>query len=206
MIAPAVGELGDDRIAAHRGSPVGAMIASGFGLVWLEWGASGMTGSASAAVRVFGLLVGFGILLWSGGQWRAAHRDHGAERQGRRRKGSVSMFSSRAFWVVAALEVVAIRGGTWAVAAAGHPEYLIVWVATVVGAHFLAFGRLFWPGFYWSGAALLAAGLAGLAVGLVGAAASDIEVTTGLMAGASLLGAGAAGAVTTQKGLAARGA
>lgn len=48
-------------------------------------------------------------------------------------------------------------------------------VATVVGVHFLAFGRPFWIGFYWVGTALIAAGIAEGMVGLVRTACSEIS-------------------------------
>ena len=53
----------------------------------------------------------------------------------------------------------------------GHREYIIAWVAAVVGVHVLGFGRHFGVGFYWLGAALIAAGIVGAMVGLVGGSA-----------------------------------
>ena len=174
------------------------MIAALFGVVWTEWGASGLPGAASGPVRVAGLVVGLVMFLWSAGQWRAARRAHEAVPTGSRREGSASIFSSRDFWVVAAAEVVAIRGGTWLIVAAGHPDYVIVWVATVVGAHFLAFGRLFWAGFYWLGTALIAAGMAGAIVGWAGGGSDGIKATAGLMAAASLFAACGSSVVTAR--------
>jgi len=162
------------------------MISAFFGVLWTEWGASGVPGAASGAVRIAGLVVGFVIFVWSAGQWRAARRERGAVPMAPPLEGPGSMFSSRAFLLVAAVEVAA----TWLVAATGHPDYVIVWVAAVVGAHFLAFGRLFWAGFYWLGTALIAAGIAGATVGLAGGGPSCIKATVGLMAAATLFVAG----------------
>jgi hypothetical protein len=70
----------------------------------------------------------------------------------------------------------------------------------VIGLHFVAFGRLFWPGFYWLGAALGTASAAGVTVGLAGGGADPIVATTALIAAASLLIAGGwtvAGAAAT---------
>lgn len=78
------------------------------------------------------------------------------------------------------------RGGTGLLGATGHAEYAVAWVAAAVGMHFLAFGRLFWAGFYWVGAALIAAGMAGAMVGVAGGGSDGITATTGLMAAASL--------------------
>ena len=100
------------------------------------------------------------------------------------------MFSSPSYRRIAIAEVVALFGGAALLGATGRHEYVIAWFATVVGVHFLAFGRLFFAGFYWLGTALIAAGLAGTVVGLAGGGLGGIEVTTGLIAAASLFVAG----------------
>jgi hypothetical protein len=66
-----------------------------------------------------------------------------------------------------------------------------VWVAVIVGAHFLLFGRAFWAGFYLIGSVLLAGGLVGLVIGLAGGSPADIRIVTGLIAAADLLVASA---------------
>jgi len=101
------------------------------------------------------------------------------------------MFSSRAFVVIAVVEVAAIRVGIVGLDVSGFEEYVIAWVALVVGAHFVAFGRLFWPGFQRLGAALVAAGCIGIAVGATGGSPGAIKAITGLLAAISLFAAGA---------------
>jgi hypothetical protein len=100
------------------------------------------------------------------------------------------MFSSGAYRLIVALEVLALFGGSLLLGSIGHREYIIAWFATVVGVHFLGFGRLFWAGFYWLGAGLVSAGIVGATVGLVGAGAGTIKGTAGLIAAASLFAAG----------------
>ncbi len=100
-------------------------------------------------------------------------------------------FSSTAFLVVNAVQIVAFAAGGRLLTSTGHPEYVIAWVAIVVGVHFLAFGRLFLTGFYWLGAALITAGLAGLLVGIAGGGPGGIKVTSGLLAASSLFSASA---------------
>lgn len=101
------------------------------------------------------------------------------------------MFSSLGYRVTVVAEVVALIGGNVVLNATGHPRYIIVWVALVVGAHFLAFARLFWAGFYWIGAALLAAAASGALVGVAGGGAHRILAVSGLIAAGSLFVAGA---------------
>lgn len=166
------------------------MVAGGFGIAWTLWGASGLAGGPAVAVRGGGIVIGALILAGSVLLQRRARR---ATRVGRRagtggRSGS--MFSSRGYRLVVALEVIALVAGGALLGATGHSEYTIAWFAGVVGVHFLAFGRLFWTGFSWLGVALLAAGAAGAIVGLAGGGSDAIRAVSGLMAAASLLAAG----------------
>jgi hypothetical protein len=169
----------------RRGALVGAAISDIVGAGWTAWGASGLSGSASATVQAIGIAVGLLLFLWTVQLCRLAPREHGSQ----------SMFASKAYRRVVAVEVVALIAGNAALVSLGAREYIIAWVAAVVGAHFLAFGRLFWPGFYWLGAALIAAAIAGVAVGLTGGGSDDIKATSGLIAAASLFVAGGRTAV-----------
>jgi hypothetical protein len=100
------------------------------------------------------------------------------------------MFSSPRYLLVVALEILAIGGGNALLGSTGLSEYVAAWVATVIGLHFVAFGRLFWLGFYVLGAALIAAGAAGATVGLADGGPDAISATSGLIAAASLFVAG----------------
>jgi hypothetical protein len=167
----------------------GAMVAGGFGIVWTLWGASGLSGGPAAAVRVSGIVIGVLILVAS---VLLQRRARGATRVGRRAAPggrSGSMLSSRGYRLVVALEVIALVVGGLLLGATGHGEYTIAWFAGVVGVHFVAFGRLFWTGFYWLGAALLAGGVAGAIVGLAGAGSHAITAVSGLIAAASMFAA-----------------
>jgi hypothetical protein len=168
--------------ASLRGALGGAMISGVFGSAWTEWGASGLSGSLATVIRVAGIVIGAGIVLWCGILWRAA--------AGGGSGGSGLMFGSRGYRLVVILEVAAIIGGNALLGASGHPDYIIAWVAAVVGIHFVAFGRLFWSGFYWLGAALISAGIAGALVGLAGGGSGAVEATSGLAAAVSLFSAG----------------
>lgn len=159
------------------------MTAALFGLMWTEWGVSGVSGSISVTIRIAGVMVVLVIFFLGARLLRSAPRESS-------KRGAGSMFSSRAYWLVVALELVALGGGAGFLGATGHYGYIIAWFAAVVGLHLLAFGRLFWVGFYWLGTALIAAGIAGSIVGLTGGGVGGVEVTSGLIAGASLFVAG----------------
>jgi hypothetical protein len=165
----------------------GAMFAGAFGIAWALWGASGLSDGAAAAVRAVGLLIGVLILAESVRLQRAARR---AERARSGAAGSDSLFSSRGYRLVVAGELIALFGGGALLGTTGHSEYTVAWFAAVVGAHFIVFGRLFWVGFYWLGAAMVAAGVAGAVVGLAGGGAGAIRAVSALIAAASLFAAG----------------
>jgi hypothetical protein len=155
------------------------MFSGVFGLAWTEWGASGISGAESTAIRVVGIVLGLIILFWSARLRRSAGEN-----------GSGSMFSSPSYRRIAIAEVIALVAGAAILGATGRHEYVIAWFAIVVGIHFLAYGRLFFSWFYWLGTALIAAGIAGTVVGLASGGLGDIEATTGLIAAASLFAAG----------------
>jgi hypothetical protein len=164
------------------------MVAAVAGVAWTLWGASGLAGSGATVVRAVGIVVGSAMVGEIARTRADALQD---EPPAVASGGSRSMFGSRSYLVVAILEVAAIVIGNKLLAATGHNDYTIAWVATVLGLHFLALGRLFFAGFYWLGLALIMAGLIGAAVGGAGGGADGIKAASGLSAAASLFGAGA---------------
>lgn len=168
----------------------GAMVAGGFGIAWTLWGASGVAGAPAVAVRVGGIVIGALIFVSGVLLQRRARRGTRVGRRPAPGGRSGSMFSSRGYRLVVALEVIALVAGGLLLGTTGHSEYTIAWFAAVVGVHFLAFGRLFWAGFYWLGAALVAAGAAGAIVGLAGAGSDAVRAVSGLIAAASLFASG----------------
>src|SRR5699024_11079745 len=49
----------------------------------------------------------------------------------------------RAYWIIVAIEAIALFAGARLLSALGHPELGVAWVAVVVGTHFYALGRVF---------------------------------------------------------------
>jgi hypothetical protein len=181
-------------VNVSRGMLAGAVTAGLFGVVWAESAAAAVSGPAPAAIRAVAGAAALVIVLWSARLWRSAAADIAPGAWAR------PMFSSPRYAAIVALQILAFGGGNALLGAIGGREYVVAWVAAVIGLHFVAFGRLFWPGFSWLGAALLTASAAGAAVGLAGGGADGIEATTGLIAAASLLIAGGwtvAGAAAT---------
>jgi hypothetical protein len=99
----------------------------------------------------------------------------------------------QAFWIVVALEVVLIIGGTQlAIRVLDMPSACLPWVAIVLGVHWLVFRMVFRENvFLWLGFFTLTCGVVGLMVALTGVAGSDslaaTAITSGLLVGIVLL-------------------
>lgn len=163
-----------------RGALVGAMIAGVFGAMWTLWGASGLGDPAALMVRLVGIVIGAGLIA---GSIRAVRKVPGTPEPG-------SMFSDTRYRVIVVAEVVAIVVGGLLLNATGYPQYVCPWVAFVVGAHFLLFGRIFWAGFAVLGGALVGAAVLGTVLGLITGDRGIVVATTALLSAAALFAAG----------------
>ena len=99
----------------------------------------------------------------------------------------------QAFWIVVALEVILIIGGTQlAIRVLEIPSASLPWVATVLGVHWLVFRMVFRQEvFLWLGCFTLTCGVVGLMVAFTGVAGSDAlaatAIASGLIVGAVML-------------------
>jgi hypothetical protein len=155
---------------AGRGAYASIALAAFFAVGWAQWAASGLTGVASITTRVISVVLGTILVVW-------------AVRQGRRASPtSRSFFTSRPYRVVVVVEAVLLVAGGAVLGALGLTSFMAVWVAFVVGIHFIAFGHFFERSFFWVGGAILAASAVGLLVGLAGLGAGAVVAGTGLIA------------------------
>jgi len=161
-----------------RGALTGSIVSSVFAVAWSFWAASGMHFFAALCVQLAATLLGLVIIIFALRRLFGSARGVSPENR--------TLFSSRAFVIVAVAEVLAIGGGNLVLTLTGQEQFRIALIAAIVGLHFLVFGRLFWTGFFWLGAAMLAVAVAGTAVGLVTDNADLILVTTGLGAATCL--------------------
>lgn len=168
------------------GARLGAMFSALVGLGWSQWGASGLSGAASVAVRIAGVVIGLALVIGCarplGGRSRFERSPRGASPDER----AQSRFALPTYLLIVVVEVFVIGGGNVVLGATGHSDFIVSWVAAVVGMHFLAFGRLFFAGFYWLGTALIAAGILGATVGVAGGGAGGIVAVSGLLTATSL--------------------
>ena len=177
---PLVSRLWEMSGHLYRGALTGAMFSGVFGLAWTEWGASGISGAESTAIRVVGIVLGPDHLVLvrspAALRWRewigvyvlvaelSTHSDRGG---GRARRRGCDPRSDRTPRIRHRL--VRHRGRNTFSGVRRDSSF---------------------AGFYWLGTALIAAGIAGTIVGLAGGGLGGIEATTGLIAAASLFAAG----------------
>jgi hypothetical protein len=98
----------------------------------------------------------------------------------------------QAFWIVVALEVLLIIGGTQLIIRVlDMPSASVPWVATVLGVHWLAFRLVFQQDvFLWLGWFTLTCGLVGLMVAFTGLGGPEATaIASGLVVGVVILGA-----------------
>ncbi len=122
----------------NRDVLVGSAIASGFGIGWAFWAASGLSATAAVVVRIAGVVIGAVII--AGALFRAitaVATNLVAD------SGSRSMFRARGYLIWVAVESVALVAGNAMLSASSYSKYVVVWTAFVVGVHFIGFGRLF---------------------------------------------------------------
>ncbi|WP_052521459.1 hypothetical protein [Agreia bicolorata] len=167
-----------DIAESDRGALIGSIISAIFGVAWGFWGSSGLPHFAALCTQLVATLIGLVIVIAA------------VKRQTQIPKGDPSrgrtLFSSRAYVTIVVSEVLAIVGGNIVLTATGQDQFRIALVSAIVGLHFLAFGRLFWSGFYWLGAAMLVAAAAGIAIGVITNDANLVLIITGLASAASL--------------------
>jgi hypothetical protein len=173
--------MGQPRVVG-KNALIGSIISAGFGIGWVEWGTLNLGGKASTAIRIVGVVIGV-VLIVRSIRFRRKQR---AAQRANPGPAEPSMFASRGYRLVVAAEVVALVAGYLLLGALGAGTYQIVWFALVVGVHFVGFGRLFAFRFYFVGAALIVAAIAGLIAGIAGGGVAIVQAVTGFAAGLTL--------------------
>lgn len=149
-------------------------IGACFGLAFVLANASDVPAPLSWLIRALGvvLFVGVCVRLRSAGEVRVQPR-----------RSAIGVY-----WTSVVLEVAALVVGTRILATHGQGEYGVAWTAFIVGVHFVPFAWAFrQPAFRPLAVTLIALGVAGAAVGLVGGGGTGIAVVAGLGSGLALL-------------------
>ena len=164
-----------------REQRLGITIGTAFGLVFVLVNAGALPAPWPPLLRVAGVLAFVGVQL----ALRSAARRPAPVREG---GGGFT----RGYWVVVAVEVVALVAGVQVLARVFDvPEAGVAWVALVVGLHFHALA-VTWrtTSLHVLGAALTACGLVGLVLAALGSGEAAIATVGGVVPGFLLLAGG----------------
>ncbi|MDG4802041.1 hypothetical protein [Micromonospora sp. WMMD980] len=167
-----------------RGRPsglvIGSLVAISFGTVFVMVNSGGLPSPWPLVVRIAGLVVA-ALLLVS--LFRVARQAPFAA-QGSEAAG----FMDRRYWIVVALEAVALFGGLAVINnVLDRPAVSVAWVAVVVGVHFFGLAAVWrMPRYHWLGAVMTALGLAGFLVHALGGDAAAVGLVSGVGCGAAL--------------------
>lgn len=175
-----------ERRPLTRGTELGSTIAAVFGMVFVVVNSTGIGSTIRTLLIALAGVAAVVVLVLSASSLRqraaSDESDHRTQPTDRREPPL-----GRAYWLVVAVEAVALFGGSRVLSALGHPELGVAWVAFVVGTHFFALGKVFGlTRFHLLAAVITVLGLAGFALRLLGLI-SPIAVVSGVLSGFVLL-------------------
>lgn len=165
-----------------RGREIGALIGGSGGMAFVVINSAGLP----PVVHVPLLVIGAAAFVLVIGLSQRSYRRFRASAAMAAPDESRSPFSRR-YWVVVAIEAVALFAGVRVVAALGYPQLGVSWVSFVVGTHFFALGRIFGLArFHVLAVCITLLGLAGFGLAALGWS-SAIAVVSGVAPGFILL-------------------
>ncbi|WP_245716498.1 hypothetical protein [Micromonospora humi] len=159
---------------------IGSLVAISFGTVFIMVNSGGLPSPWPLVLRIAGLVVAALLLV---GLFRVARQATPAA-QGSEAAG----FMDRRYWIVVALEAVALFGGLAVINnVLDRPAVAVAWVAVVVGVHFFGLAAVWkMPRYHWLGAVMTALGLAGFLTYALGGDAGAVGLISGVGCGAAL--------------------
>lgn len=122
------------------GAEIGSLIGGAFGLVFLIVNSAGFSTLGRILVLVVGIAAFAIIVVFA---MRSLGRAKRAQAQAADTHMHTASPFGRSYWIIVAVEAVALFGGARLLSAMGHPELGVAWVAFVVGTHFYALGYVF---------------------------------------------------------------
>ena len=173
-----------------EGAEIGALIGAGFGLLFLIINSTQFSSLGRTVVLVLGIVTFAGIAVFAVRGLMQQRRVAAAEepqpvRTAERDRRQPPF--GRAYWIIVAIEAIALFAGARLLSALGHPELGVAWVAVVVGTHFYALGRVFGlDRFHALATVVTLCGIGGF-IAFFAAAPAFIPVISGIISGLTLL-------------------
>ena len=169
------------------GAEIGSLIGGAFGLVFLIVNSTGFSTLGRALVLIVGIAAFAAIAFLA---LRGLGRMKRAQAQTADSQVRTGGPFGRSYWIIVAIEAVALFGGIRLLSGMGHPELGVAWVAFVVGTHFYALGSVFKLGrFHILATVVTLCGIAGFIAFFAGAP-EFIPVLGGIIPGFVLLAFG----------------
>ncbi|MEU7866977.1 hypothetical protein [Dactylosporangium sp. NPDC049140] len=172
---------GPRRVPGHI---IGSIIATGFGTGFIAGNCGKLDDPWPQVLRVGAALAAAALII-------AVLRPRGAAPAGGPRPDRAGRFMGRGYWIVVAIEVLALFGGLAVINAVLHRfEVSVAWVALVVGLHFYGLGYV-WsaPMYHWLATAMTVLAAAGFVVFLAGGGEAGVGLVSGVGSGIALYGA-----------------
>ncbi|ODU02868.1 MAG: hypothetical protein ABS81_16170 [Pseudonocardia sp. SCN 72-86] len=172
--------MGDDTVRSRPAA--GLIVGIVFGLVFVIVNSGPLGSPASTVLRIAGVVVAAVLLFVLQARLR------GGSGVGMAGEGGAGF--TRGYWIVVAVEAVALFGGLVLINGVfGHGEFGVAWVAVVVGVHFFGLGAVWHaPSLHVLGGVLTGLGILGAVLGLVTGSEAWIAGVAGVGSGAALLG------------------
>lgn len=169
------------------GAEIGSLIGGAFGLVFLIVNSAGFSTLGRTLVLIVGIAAFAAIAFLA---LRGLGRMKRAQAQTADSQVRTGGPFGRSYWIIVAIEAVALFGGIRLLSGMGHPELGAAWVAFVVGTHFYALGSVFKLGrFHILATVVTLCGIAGFIAFFAGAP-DFIPVLGGIIPGFVLLAFG----------------
>ncbi|MGO3062999.1 hypothetical protein [Brevibacterium aurantiacum] len=169
------------------GAEIGSLIGGAFGLVFLIVNSAGFSTLGRTLVLIVGIAAFAAIAFLA---LRGLGRMKRAQAQTADSQVRTGGPFGRSYWIIVAIEAVALFGGIRLLSGMGHPELGVAWVAFVVGTHFYALGSVFKLGrFHILATVVTLCGIAGFIAFFAGAP-DFIPVLGGIIPGFVLLAFG----------------
>lgn len=172
------------------GAEIGSLIGGAFGLVFLIVNSAGFSTLGRTLVLIVGIAAFAAFAAIAFLALRGLGRMKRAQAQTADSQVRTGGPFGRSYWIIVAIEAVALFGGIRLLSGMGHPELGVAWVAFVVGTHFYALGSVFKLGrFHILATVVTLCGIAGFIAFFAGAP-DFIPVLGGIIPGFVLLAFG----------------
>jgi hypothetical protein len=163
------------------GYMVGSIIATGFGTGFVAGNCGGLPGPWPQILRVAAALTAAALIV-------ATFRARSSALPSERPAEPARNFMGVGYWLVVAVEAIALFGGLAVINALLHrTEMSVAWIALVVGLHFYGLGYLWrMPMYHWLATGMTALAVAGFVVYAAGGGKTAVDVVSGVGSGVAL--------------------